>query len=77
MPAPRYRKLDVRPLIAAGIEPFPKIATALASLGPNEGLTVIAPFVPSPLIERFKSEGWSVRLVRAADGGWQVDFVRD
>jgi len=38
---------------------------------------VIAPFLPSPLIERLRSQGFSARPVRGSDGTWTVDFSRD
>lgn len=73
----RFHSLDVRPLLARGIEPFPRILAEIGALKPGHGLSVIAPFVPAPLIEKLKSDGFSARLERARDGGWQVDFWRD
>jgi len=73
----RFQKLDVREMIATGNEPFPVIRAVVNALRPGSGLTVLAPFVPSPLIEKLKSEGFSVRLDRAGDGSWSVDFWRD
>jgi hypothetical protein len=74
---PRFKKLDVRPLLARGEEPFGAIQAAMASLAADQGLSVIAPFLPSPLIERLKADGYGARAERRADGGWQVDFWRD
>jgi hypothetical protein len=42
----------------------------------GEGLTVIAPFLPSPLIEKLGSEGFQSRIERGA-GSWTVYFWRD
>ena len=43
---------------------------------PGQRLTVLAPFLPSPLIERCKAAGYAAHATRAA-AGWQVDFWRD
>ncbi len=77
MPALRFKKLDVRPLLERGDEPRPVIEAALAALPAEHGLSVVAPFLPSPLIERFRSAGYAARVERRSDGGWQVDFWRD
>jgi len=51
MPAPaQFKRFDVRDLIRRGIEPFPEIRKRVDHLKPGEGLIVIAPFLPSPLI---------------------------
>lgn len=76
MPA-QFKKFDVRRLIANGIEPLPEIRKRVAALRPNEGLTIIAPFLPSPLIELLKGEGYESRVDRQPDGGWVVYFSHD
>jgi uncharacterized protein (DUF2249 family) len=77
MPEPRkFKKLDVRPILAHGLEPFAKIRENIAALGPDEGLSVIAPFLPSPLIEKLGSEGFQSRVERQVGGGWTVHFWR-
>lgn len=73
----RFKKLDVRPLLERGEEPFTTIQSALVGLAPGQSLSVIAPFLPSPLVERLKAAGYNARVERRADGGWQVDFWRD
>lgn len=72
-----FKKLDVRPLIAQGIEPFATIRERVESLKEGEGLTVVAPFLPSPLIEKLGSEGFQSRVERKVDGGWAVHFWRE
>ncbi len=72
-----FKKLDVRPLIAKGIEPFATIRDRVDSLKKNEGLTVVAPFLPSPLIEKLGSEGFQSRVERQVGGGWTVHFWRE
>ena len=68
--------LDVRPLIASGQEPFATIRTKVDALGPDETLEVIAPFLPAPLIEMLKAEGFSANMEHRADGPWAVLFRR-
>jgi hypothetical protein len=75
--ARKFKKLDVRPILASGIEPFSKIRENIDALGPDEGLCVIAPFLPSPLIEKLGSEGFQSRVERQLGGGWAVHFWRD
>jgi len=42
-----------------------------------EGLLVIAPFLPSPLIEKLSSEGFGSRVERGSGPGWMVYFWRE
>lgn len=71
------RVLDVRPLIAAGEEPFPKIMASIDALGADETLLLVTPFMPSPLIEILHSNGFEARPERRSDGAWQTRFRRD
>jgi len=75
--ATTFKKLDVRRLIAEGTEPFSKIRAKIDMLKAGEGLTVIAPFLPSPLIEKLGSEGFRSSVTRHSDGAWAVNFWRD
>ncbi|MEY2880747.1 MAG: hypothetical protein RLZZ15_3127 [Verrucomicrobiota bacterium] len=77
MPSPVFKTLDVRPLLAHGTEPLDAIRARLESLAAGEGLTVIAPFLPAPLIELLRSEGWGATVERRGDGAWAVKFWRD
>jgi hypothetical protein len=74
---PKFKSLDVRPLIAQGIEPLPKIRAAIDALEPNEGLSVIAPFLPSPLIEKLGGEGFQSRVERRSGNSWVTHFWRE
>jgi len=77
MAARKFKILDVRPILAKGVEPLSKIRDNIEALGPDEGLSVIAPFLPSPLIEKLGSEGFESRVERQVGGGWAVHFWRD
>jgi uncharacterized protein (DUF2249 family) len=72
-----FKRLDVRPLIAKGAEPFNVIRSRVDALKAGEGLTVVAPFLPSPLIEKLASEGFQSRAQHQPDGGWAINFWRD
>lgn len=73
----KYRTIDVRPLMARGEEPFQPIMAAVAAIKPGEGLIVIAPFLPSPLIERMHAGGYHARPERLTDGSWQTFFWKE
>ncbi|ATC63534.1 hypothetical protein CMV30_05955 [Nibricoccus aquaticus] len=73
--APKDRVMDVRPLIAEGIEPRPQLFAAVKGLAAGQALVVIAPFLPSPLIERLKADGFSAEVTRRGDGAWEVRFA--
>lgn len=72
-----FKRLDVRKLLAQGIEPFQEIRKRIDALKPSEGLTVIAPFLPSPLIEKLRSENFLSRAEPQPDGSWITSFWRE
>ena len=72
----QFKRFDVRNLIRNGIEPFPEILERVSRLKSGEGLIVIAPFLPSPLIEKFTAQGFHSKVERnGAD--WMVYFWRE
>jgi uncharacterized protein (DUF2249 family) len=73
----KFKVLDVRPLITRGLEPFASIRSEIDALAAGEGLSVVAPFLPSPLIERLQSEGFRSRVERQSNGAWVAYFWRD
>ena len=72
-----FKALDVRPLLAQGIEPYAEIRRRIDALPDGAGLSLVAPFLPAPLIEKLKSEGFASRVERRTDGAWTVNFWRD
>jgi hypothetical protein len=76
-PISQFKRFDVRDLIRRGIEPFPEIRQRVDRVNAGEGLLVIAPFLPSPLIEKLNSEGFASKVERGAGGDWVVYFWRD
>ena len=76
-PVNHFKRFDARDLIGKGIEPFPEIHQRVGRLKPQEGLIVIAPFLPSPLIERLRSEGFESKVERGSGADWMVYFWRE
>jgi len=77
MSATNFKAFDVRPNLARGEEPFSLIRARVDALAPGHGVTIIAPFMPAPLIELLKGEGFFSTLERRSDGAWAVNFWRD
>ena len=76
-PVNQFRRFDVRDLIRRGIEPFPEICQRTARLKEGEGLLVLAPFLPSPLIEKLGADGFSSKVERGSGADWMVYFWRE
>jgi len=72
----KFKRLDVRPMLARGEEPFPVVRARVGALQPDEGLILLAPFLPSPLIELLGSEGFTSKVERGDGGSWIVYFWR-
>lgn len=70
-----YVELDVRPILAAGGEPFGRIMETVASLGPGEGLRLLAPFRPVPLLGALGSKGFTHQDREIGGGDWEVLFT--
>ncbi len=76
-PINAFKRFDVRELIRAGSEPFPEIRRRVDALTPGHGLLVVAPFLPSPLIEKLASEGFASKFERGSGADWMVYFWRE
>ncbi len=67
MSGPRVvKRLDARPLKAAGIHPVEQVLQDLAGLGPGEAYELVTPHVPGPILERAAALG--VRGTTAENG---------
>jgi len=73
----QFKRFDVRKILAEGVEPFPEIRKRVDALKPGEGIAVVAPFLPSPLIEKLRAEGFNSRAEPQQDGSWVTYFLRD
>ena len=76
-PLSQFKRFDVRDLLRRGVEPFPEIRRRVDALGSGEGLILIAPFLPSPLIEKLGSEGFLSKLELGNGADWVVYFWRE
>ena len=76
-PLNKFKRFDVRGLLRQGTEPFPQILARVQALGVDEGLIVVAPFLPSPLVERLAGEGFASKVERGQGADWLVYFWRE
>jgi uncharacterized protein (DUF2249 family) len=76
-PLTQFKRFDVRDLLRRGIEPFPEIRQRVDALEPDEGLIVVAPFLPSPLIEKLAGEGFGSKVEKGSGAEWIVYFWRE
>jgi hypothetical protein len=76
-PLGKFKRFDVREMIREGVEPFPFVRDRVDELKAGEGLIVVAPFLPSPLIEKLGSEGFASKVERGAGADWLVYFWRE
>ena len=72
-----FKRFDVRDLMSRGVEPFPEVRKRVDALKLDEGLIVVAPFLPSPLIEILGSEGFASKVERGSGADWMVYFWRE
>lgn len=70
-------RLDVRPDIQEGREPFSKIMAAVAELAEGQSLLLIAPFEPAPLFGVMANRGFAHQATPRANGDWEVLFTRE
>jgi hypothetical protein len=75
-PLNQFKRFDVRDLIRSGVEPFPEIYKRVDALKSDEGLIVVAPFLPSPLVEKLTGDGFASKVERGTGSDWLVYFWR-
>ena len=68
------KKLDVRPLMAEGQEPFDAIMGAVAGLEPGEEFELTAPLEPVPLYQVLGARGFSHQTEPLGGGDYRVVF---
>ena len=76
-PLRQFKRFDVSDLIRRGVEPFPEIRKRVDALKPDEGLIIVAPFLPSPLVEVLSGEGFATKVERGQGTDWIVYFWRE
>lgn len=70
----KTHRLDIRPIVARGEEPFAPIMAVIAKLGPADEMVILSPFLPAPLIERMQAAGYEVHPELQGDGSWSTRF---
>lgn len=68
--------LDVRPLLAAGEEPFDVIMAAVTALPPDGILELTAPFEPVPLYAVMRAQGFEYAMQQSSPSTFLVRFFR-
>ena len=76
-PLSQFKRFDVRPHLAQGEQPLTEILRRTQALRRGEGLIVIAPFLPSPLIETLGSQGLHSKIERGEESSWIIYFWSD
>ncbi|WP_028030925.1 DUF2249 domain-containing protein [Gemmobacter nectariphilus] len=69
------RFLDVRPILAAGQEPFALIMQTVRALPEGAALRLIAPFRPVQLFSVLARRGFEADARPREDGSWEVLFT--
>lgn len=69
--------LDVRPMMAAGQEPFTAIMEAVGVLQPDEEFELLAPLEPVPLYQVLGARGFSHETKALGGGDYRVLFRRE
>ncbi len=67
-------KLDVRPMMAAGNEPFEAIMGVVGGLAPNEEFELVAPLEPVPLYQVLGARGFHHETEALGGGDYRVVF---
>jgi uncharacterized protein (DUF2249 family) len=68
--------LDVRPVLAAGQDPFARIMGVVAKLAPGTPLILDAPFDPAPLRRVLAQKGFSEHAECLGPEHWRVYFLK-
>jgi len=68
-------RLDVRPLLADGIEPFSTIMEVVATVPPGGVLELTVPFEPVPLYAVLAGRGFTHTTERLPSGEFVVTFA--
>ena len=69
--------LDVRPMMAAGEEPFAAIMEVVGVLRPDEEFELLAPLEPIPLYQVLGARGFSHETENLGGGDYRVRFRRE
>jgi uncharacterized protein (DUF2249 family) len=73
---PVVKRLDARPLRAAGIHPVEQVVAELASLAPGQAYELITPHLPGHVLERIAALGVESRTVEIGPEEFLTTFTR-
>jgi hypothetical protein len=76
-PLSQFKRFDTREYFRRGAEPLTALRSRVDQLALDQGLIVIAPFLPSPLIEMLRGEGFAAKVERGEGTDWIVYFWRE
>ncbi len=78
MSGPRVvKRLDARPLKAAGVHPVEQVLQDLAKLAPGEAYELVTPHVPGPVLERAAALGVKGRTAELGPEEFVTTFTRE
>lgn len=69
-------RLDVRPILASGRDPFAEIMQAARDVPVNGAMVVVAPFDPVPLRDVLGASGFTSTAVPRGPQEWEITFCR-
>ncbi len=67
--------LDVRPILAEGVDPLDQVLTVLPTIGRAGVLKITVPFRPAPLLALIRSKGYTVSAQELSAKHWLVEVV--
>ncbi len=70
------RTLDAREIIEQGEHPLERVMSGVAALGPGQVYELITPFVPSPLINLVRQQGFESHTMTVAPDECRTYFRR-
>ena len=73
---PYVQRLDVRPILASGRDPFTEIMHAAVNVPVNGTMIVVAPFDPVPLRDVLGQNGFTSMAVPCGPREWEITFTR-
>lgn len=74
---PAIVRLDVRPILASGGDPFKEVMSAASGVPEGGTLLLVAPFDPVPLREVLGANGFTSEAAQTGAREWEVKFHRD
>jgi hypothetical protein len=71
------KTLDAKPLLSQGIHPLDQVIAETASFASGDIFEIITPFVPHPMMEKMKDDGFSTWSIADASVGFRTFFCKE